>query len=270
MAPRLLRVRYAGRCAACSTALPTGSRAWWDATAKTLRCEPCGADSELLLAQVGSSDGEAGRSAQREFDRRTSRRQDRVRSAHPHLGGLILALSEEPKANAVWARGAEGERRVGAELDGLTASGAVVLHDRRIPRSRANIDHIVVAPTGVWVIDAKRYKGVVTKREVGSWRRRDDRLYVGTRDCTRLVAAMGTQVAAVSTALGDAHAATPIHPVLCFVDAEWPFFAKPLTFGDVIVTWPKALVQQIGQEGSLQSEDVAKIAWRLSSALKPA
>jgi hypothetical protein len=33
-----------------------------------------------------------------------------------------------------------------------------VLHDRRIPGSRANIDHIAIAATGVWVIDSKRYK----------------------------------------------------------------------------------------------------------------
>ncbi len=36
-----------------------------------------------------------------------------------------------------------------------------MLHDRRIPGSRANIDHIAIATSGVWVIDAKRYKGKV-------------------------------------------------------------------------------------------------------------
>jgi Nuclease-related domain. len=33
-----------------------------------------------------------------------------------------------------------------------------VVHDRRIPRSRANIDHIVIAPRGIYVIDTKHYK----------------------------------------------------------------------------------------------------------------
>ncbi|MEO6532232.1 MAG: nuclease-related domain-containing protein [Pseudolysinimonas sp.] len=31
------------------------------------------------------------------------------------------------------------------------------LRDRRIPGSKANIDHVVRAPRGVFVIDAKRY-----------------------------------------------------------------------------------------------------------------
>lgn len=34
-----------------------------------------------------------------------------------------------------------------------------VLHDRRIPGSRANIDHIALAATGVWAIDTRRHVG---------------------------------------------------------------------------------------------------------------
>jgi hypothetical protein len=37
--------------------------------------------------------------------------------------------------------------------------------DRRIRRSRANIDHIAVASSGIWVIDAKRYNGKVEVRK---------------------------------------------------------------------------------------------------------
>jgi len=47
-----------------------------------------------------------------------------------------------------------------------------ILHDRRIPGSRANIDHIVVAPSGVWIIDAKRYSDQLVQR-------RGKDLYVG-------------------------------------------------------------------------------------------
>ncbi|WP_249934607.1 nuclease-related domain-containing protein [Microbacterium ulmi] len=34
------------------------------------------------------------------------------------------------------------------------------MHDRRIRGTRANIDHIVIGPPGVWVIDAKRWVSV--------------------------------------------------------------------------------------------------------------
>jgi len=65
--------------------------------------------------------------------------------------------------------GAEGERRVGAGLDGLAAAGVVALHARLIPGSKANIDHLAVAPNGLWVINAKRYRGEVTRRDVSGW-----------------------------------------------------------------------------------------------------
>lgn len=50
--------------------------------------------------------------------------------------------------------GASGERATAADLVGL--AGVVALHDRKLPRSRANIDHIAVAPSGVWVIETKQ------------------------------------------------------------------------------------------------------------------
>ena len=34
-----------------------------------------------------------------------------------------------------------------------------LLHDRRIPGRRSNIDHLAVSPSGIWVIDSKRYAG---------------------------------------------------------------------------------------------------------------
>lgn len=59
-----------------------------------------------------------------------------------------------------------------------------MLHDRRIPGSRANIDQIAVAPTGVWVIDTKRYNG---KLEVAEPLFGKATLKVASRDQTKLV-----------------------------------------------------------------------------------
>jgi hypothetical protein len=51
-----------------------------------------------------------------------------------------------------------------AILDALTSRRWVVLHDLRIPRSRANIDHLVIGPTGVWVVDSKATRATVSTR----------------------------------------------------------------------------------------------------------
>lgn len=278
MSSRQLRTRYPGSCAACGAFVPRGIEAWWDAEVKRLTCIACGPmpaggdnlDSELKDDEVSLPlSGPAGGSAQRQHDRRKAGREQRVRGNHPRLGGLMLALSDHPQTTTAWARGAEGERRVGERLDSLRADGIVVLHDRRIPHTRANIDHLVVAPTGVWIVDAKHYSGQVTRRDVGGWRRSDERLFVGRRDCTKLVAGMAFQHDAVRTALAR-HDDIPIHRVLCFVEAEWSFLARPFDLGGVLVAWPKATVEAIRRPGTLEPENINRIGETLLRALPAA
>jgi Nuclease-related domain len=52
-----------------------------------------------------------------------------------------------------------GERRTGRLLGPLERHGWAVLHDLAVPGSRANLDHLVIGPGGVFVIDSKQYRG---------------------------------------------------------------------------------------------------------------
>lgn len=64
-------------------------------------------------------------------------------------------------ANADVARvGEAGERRTAVVLDALARrpGGVSVLHDLRIPGSRANVDHVVVAGRAVTIIDSKAWR----------------------------------------------------------------------------------------------------------------
>lgn len=54
-----------------------------------------------------------------------------------------------------------GERATARILAPLAAVGSVVLHDRRIPGTTANIDHLVISRHTVHVIDSKVYRGRV-------------------------------------------------------------------------------------------------------------
>jgi hypothetical protein len=58
-----------------------------------------------------------------------------------------------------WRHGAAGERCTARLLAPLERHGWAVLHDLAIPGSKANIDHVVIGPGGVVVIDSKRYRG---------------------------------------------------------------------------------------------------------------
>jgi hypothetical protein len=81
------------------------------------------------------------------------------------LGGLAATaagwgLRFRPSPDAVaWRRGAAGERRTARLLSHLERHGWAVLHDLALPRSQANIDHLVIGPGGVFVIDSKQYRG---------------------------------------------------------------------------------------------------------------
>ena len=54
-----------------------------------------------------------------------------------------------------WIRGAAGETATAAVLASLPSRRWAVFHDLPIHGSQANIDHLAIGPTGVWVIDTK-------------------------------------------------------------------------------------------------------------------
>jgi Nuclease-related domain len=70
--------------------------------------------------------------------------------------GLRFRVSVDTLA---WRRGAVGERRTARLLVPLERHGWAVPHDLAIPGTRANIDHLVIGPGGVAVIDTKQYRG---------------------------------------------------------------------------------------------------------------
>jgi Nuclease-related domain len=73
------------------------------------------------------------------------------------VAGWGLRFRPNPEAIA-WRRGAAGERRTARLLGPLQGQGWVVLHDLAVPGSPANIDHLVIGPGGVFVIDSKQYR----------------------------------------------------------------------------------------------------------------
>jgi hypothetical protein len=72
--------------------------------------------------------------------------------------GWLLRFRPSPDTLA-WRRGATGERRTARLLAPLERRGWAVLHDLAIPGTQANIDHLVIGPGGVLVIDSKQYRG---------------------------------------------------------------------------------------------------------------
>ncbi|WP_246104556.1 nuclease-related domain-containing protein [Rudaeicoccus suwonensis] len=209
--------------------------------------------------------GVAGSSARRVYERRKAKDEERLRQKRGKLGGIAVALSDEKQSTKAWATGAVGEERLGAWLDSLVSESIAVLHDRRIPGTKANIDHIAVKTAGIWVIDAKRNKGKPELRmEGGILRPRVEKVLVGRRDCTKLVDGVLKQIDLVRGLVGD----VPVTGALCFVEAEWPLIGGAFTTRGVHALWPKRLAKMLAEaDGSV---DVPAVRQTVATHLKPA
>lgn len=224
-------------------------------------------DLEDALAGRPFDPGTAGASAQRVYEHRVAAREARVKDRFGNrLGRVVLAVAGDPQSTRAWATGAIGEHKLAESL--AQVPGIAVLNDRAVPGSRRNIDCIVVAPAGVFVIDAKRYDGEVHFRDRGWLFRPDWRLYVGRRDCSRMADAMNWQVEAVKSALAALEdPEIPITPVLCFVDAAWPLIHPPEEFRGVRIEGLKSIRKLVVKAEVLSLSEVDHLARQLALAL---
>lgn len=280
---RRMLLRYPGVCHLCGHALPQRTEALYDRGRKKVSCLECPPARRSPPTEVAAQlpghpaprsvapsvpieRGHAGAGAQREYERRRARDEAQIRQKWGRLGGLALALSQEKQSTRAWSIGAEGERRIGARLDALADQfGGLVLHDRRIPSSRANIDHILVMPGGVWVVDAKNYTGrVELRRSGGLLSPRVEKLTVRGRDCTSLVEQSIRQVERVR----EVTPAVPVTGVLCFYRAEWPLGGHLRTRG-IEILWPRR-IKRVARVGTGVSIDVDAIGAQLAAYFPPA
>jgi hypothetical protein len=223
----------------------------------------------------GDDGGIAGRSARCEFERRSQRRRLEAR-ARPRLLAVLLGPSARQKRREAedrhWAVGARGEEMLAASL-ARRCPEAILLHDRRLPQSRSNIDHIAIAPSGVYVIDTKRYKGriQVLNPLFGA-----PKLRIAGRDRTKLVDALRRQVAVVEDALSGLGGGVPVHGCLCFVapegllaDVGLPLL-RTLKINGCYLYYPRKLARRLNRSGPLSPELALTIRAELARCLPPA
>lgn len=264
-----LSLRYPASCVVCGAALAKGSEALHDPTSRTVRCIECPSGGGLPV-EAAIDVGVAGASAQREYERRTGAREDRIKYRFgKRVGGMILAVTDDPQSTRAWAQGARGERALAEAL--ASVAGIQVLHDRRVPGTRGNIDHIVVAPAGVFVVDAKHYEGLIRVRDIGGFFKTDRRLYVGRRDCSKLAENTTWQVEAVERAVRSAPAdpMPPVTPVLCFVGGEWPLVRPPDSYRGVRLEGTKSLRKLVTRSRVFDDDRIQGLASLLSTAFPP-
>ena len=170
---------------------------------------------------------------------------------------LRFRVSEDARN---WRRGARGERRTARQLDRLTDRGWVVFHDLAVPGSRANVDHLAVGPSGIFLIDSKNWRGRLVFAPDGT-------LWHGSYPMTAALATIGFEVAAIAGALGTPSSA--VEPLIVIHGCTIPWGEQFL--GGVGVLPGRQLVPTLlALPPQLSDQQIAEFAERAINRLQPA
>lgn len=175
---------------------------------------------------------------------------------------IIRSLSAQPTQSCTTASG------LSAHLHQALQGRALVLDDRRVPGAKAVLNHIIVASSGVWIVEGKEYEGRVERRDIGGWFKVDERLYVAGKDRSHLVDGLDRHVIGVENLLAQAGlTSVPVHSALCFVGAEWGWFPKPFSMSGVWVTWPERLTELVLEWKAIPESDFNTLARAVAARL---
>ena len=210
---------------------------------------------------MAGKDAEAGGSAHDEWQRLHSARIRRHEARFGRFAGITSRLEGEPAAERAWRRGAAGEREAARRMRRfLDGSGVVVLHDLRMPRGRANIDHLCVGAAGATVLDTKRYAGKVRVSR--------GRLLVDGRDRTKLVEGVNRQVEAVRGLL-EARGFGQVDVVggICWVESDGLPLIRRMELHGVRIDGGRRLAKWAARPGPLGPDQVGALAAALREEL---
>ncbi|MET1088400.1 MAG: nuclease-related domain-containing protein [Arthrobacter sp.] len=159
---------------------------------------------------------------------------EQSRLAAERVARLKRQLDQAEHITKAWDAGAVGERVVAEKLSELVPLGWYVLHDVHWPgRPKANLDHVLVGPGGVVVVDAKNWTGEVKVSSGVLWQGRYAR--------TQAVEGALAQCAAVASVLTPPHRRM-VRPLIC-MSAQPDLFG--VTNSDVAVVGAQRVVGAI-------------------------
>ena len=171
------------------------------------------------------------------------------------LVGWRLRFTPSEQARA-WQHGANGEQQTARLLDRLGRDGYQVLHDLAMPDSPANVDHLVIGPSGLFVIDSKQWTGSVQQCADGLVWHNHYRL-------DRTLATVRWQAETLGHLLG-----VPVAPLICVHGAHVQ--GGGLRTQGVAIVPATLLRAALGYEQLLLQVDVELYAATARTRLRPA
>ena len=239
---RFERLRVGGACVNCGARINPDDEGWNDPDIDKLMCADC------WPAVVSSHPSAASMGAvPRSRTAGPPRQVDRTRSD-----------------------GAAGEYLMAVRLHRDLGDRAVVLTKRRVPRSPATIDAVVVASSGVWVIESKKLDGLIEHRAVAGSGSGDRRLLVGGHDRTAMVERLYDRVVPVANVVAEP--SIPLHGAIVLVEGNWGgptrlLTRRPYRHEGIWILWPAALLKKIEEPGPLDTDGVLSVGAMVDRAL---
>ncbi|HVM29860.1 MAG TPA: nuclease-related domain-containing protein [Candidatus Limnocylindrales bacterium] len=211
-------------------------------------------DQPAAAGRIGPpSDSPPAPSAQQLFE------QGRSATSRPALRAVsrLLAGLGKPARAAI----AGSEQLDPRHLHGLRQHGVVLLHGRRTPVGRRWVDHLLVAPSGIYVVEDRPWRGEVAAS--GDWLYVDGRLRSGVPESVRRTAQ--EVQAALADELGTV--GVGVTPVLCLPEAadSW----QAVVAEDVAVFAGRGLARHLRRAQPLLGRDtVVRLALTADSRLE--
>jgi Nuclease-related domain len=170
-------------------------------------------------------------------------------------------LRFRPSAGArVWRRQAAMQRRTAGVLRPLEREGYLVLHDVTLPGWLASLEHLVVGPTGVCVLQSwQRTRLLPRRKQTSPWRARG--LTAGPLPEPRWEAAAIADILANESPI-------PVRPLLCIHGGTPPGGHRSVE--GVQMAALRQLPDVIRRGSPLQPRDVERAAARALELLRPA
>jgi len=175
--------------------------------------------------------------------------------------------AETPKRDRTDARVSGGvELTLATALqDAVETVGGVVLHNRRMPGGRGEIDHVAIVPAGVHVIDTRAVTGKIEIRR--PWLK-PDQLFIAGRDRTSYLDGLDRQTQVVRDAIDRVGCRRlAVQGVLCFTSADLPFLRSQEIRGHLLL-YRRALTSKLVAVGPLSQDAVSALASVLAALLR--
>jgi hypothetical protein len=247
------RLRFGGRCRLCGRDISKNENGWHNPNA-----EPKVVCSHCSPAEAAD---------------RTSEQLGKQRASV--VGGSSTLRDSAAKSRPKpWRKGAAGEYILYEALTRELTRGERILTSLCLPNRPADIDCVVVAPSGVWVLDAKYWKGTVRYgARGGSLDVGPLRLFVDGVDRTTQLIKIYDAVIPVAEIIGDP--SVPLHRAVAFVYADWaPVHMlrilrgkKPFRHDGVWFGPPRTICREIEKPGPLSSDRIEDLALRIETSL---